>query len=316
MTTLMVVLLIGAIVCYALAIYHYKTTKSEFGTLQEIRDETQSAMAALVDYRNEQRELSNQIENKVEQVNELVYQINTLKNAERQAALQATHATEMAEKEFEVERARRRTEFEQQLADELSNLERQSPKIALESELRTINVQIEEARRTLLIQQAQQRDEQEKEDFNEFHSIKLSPTDLKDIELIREFEPRLTRQEAFRKLVWTEFIQKPIQALCKILEAEKVRGIYKITNIKNGRMYIGQAVDVAARWKDHCKTALGIGSNSYLTNKFYKAMHDEGIENFTFEILEAGDINLSEREAYWVDFYNAVQFGYNSKAGG
>lgn len=316
MTILTVILLIGAVICYTAAIYHYKMTKSEFGNLQELKDEVSFKKQAIDILKADQEHLQNEVTNTTELVNELKNQINTLKNAERQAALQATHAAEMTQKELEIERARRRTEFEQQLADELSNLEKQSPKVALESELRTINVQIEEARRTLLVQQAQQRNEQEKEDFNEFHSIKLSPADLKDIELIREFEPRLTRQEAFRKLVWTEFIQKPIQALCKILDAEKVRGIYKITNIKNGRMYIGQAVDVAARWKDHCKTALGIGSNSYLTNKFYKAMHDEGIENFTFEILEAGDINLSEREAYWVDFYNAVSFGYNSKAGG
>jgi hypothetical protein len=182
--------------------------------------------------------------------------------------------------------------------------------------LRAINVQIEEARRTLKAQQEAALAAMAEEDFVNFHSISLSAADLKDIELIREFEPRLTRQEAFRKLVWTEFIQKPIQALCKSLDAEKVRGVYKITNTKNGRMYIGQAVDVAARWKDHCKTALGIGSSSFMTNKFYKAMHDDGIEQFTFEILEAGNIDLNKREFYWIDFYNATTFGYNSKAGG
>jgi len=28
-------------------------------------------------------------------------------------------------------------------------------------------------------------------------------------------------------------------------------GIYKITNLDNGKMYVGQAVDINRRWKDH-----------------------------------------------------------------
>lgn len=83
-------------------------------------------------------------------------------------------------------------------------------------------------------------------------------------------------------------------------------------------MYIGQAVDIAARWKEHVKCALGIGSTSYLTNKFYKAMHNAGPENFTFEVIELceGKDYLNAREKYWISFYNSNQFGYNSTIGG
>lgn len=235
---------------------------------------------------------------------------------ERVAAERAKFASDLAAKEFKIEAASRRDEFERQLESQLQELEKSSPKAALQSELKAINAEIEQARQTILIQQKQQQELQAKEDFDNFHSITLTAADINDIKFIRQIEPQLTRQEAFRKLIWTEFIQKQVQLLCKTLNAEKVRGIYKITNVVSSKMYIGQAVDIADRWKTHCKTALGIGSNSFMTNKFYKAMHDEGIENFTFEVLEAGDIDLNERERYWIEFYNAIAFGYNSKAGG
>lgn len=54
-----------------------------------------------------------------------------------------------------------------------------------------------------------------------------------------------------------------------------------------------------------------------MTNKFYKALYEEGPENFTFEILEKiPEGSLGEREFYWIDFYNATSFGYNSQIGG
>lgn len=226
-------------------------------------------------------------------------------------------AVQLAEKQLELERERRLAEFKAQLQAEMEDIAMNSPKAALWEELHSINGQIEVARQTLLVQQEQAMNAAKEEDFVNFHSIDLTPQDTKDINLIRQFAPQLTRQEAFFKLIWTEFYQKPIQALCKILNTEKVSGIYKITNTENGRMYIGQAVDVAARWKEHCKCGLGIGSTGYMTNKFYKALHDTGIESFTFEVLELCEKDkLNEREFYWIDFYNATTFGYNSKIGG
>lgn len=128
---------------------------------------------------------------------------------------------------------------------------------------------------------------------------------------------KLTRKDAFYKLIWTEFYQKPLQALCKLLNADKSVGIYKITDTRNQRMYIGQAVDIGTRWKEHVKCGLGIGTTSYLSNKFYTALHNHGAENFTFEILElCSRDKLDERERYWIDFYNAASFGYNTKPGG
>lgn len=83
--------------------------------------------------------------------------------------------------------------------------------------------------------------------------------------------------------------------------------IYKITNKLNGLSYIGQSGDVFERWRQHCSRknrTLGI------------AIEKDGIENFTFEILEKTDSNLAnERECYWISYYKAYPEGYNSNAG-
>lgn len=240
-----------------------------------------------------------------------------LDNDLRVIQAQKDAAQELAVKGLELEREKRMSKFIAELEKEEKELRASSQIEKSKEELDRLNAEINAVRQTLKVQQEQATNAIKEEDFKNFHSIGFSEQDAKDVSLIREFAPRLTRQEAFNKLIWTEFYQKPIQSLCKAVEADKVTGIYKITNIDSDRMYIGQALDIAARWKEHCKCALGIGSTSYQTNKFYKAMHDIGIENFTFEVLEVcPKEKLNEREFFYIDFYNATTFGFNSKAGG
>lgn len=102
----------------------------------------------------------------------------------------------------------------------------------------------------------------------------------------------------------------------KQLGADKVCGIYKITNKKDGRCYIGQSTDIGNRWTEHFKAAIG-GTLTFQTNKFYQAMATEGPESFTYEILEMCDRDkLNERERYWIEFYNSKELGYNTTIGG
>lgn len=68
-------------------------------------------------------------------------------------------------------------------------------------------------------------------------------------------------------------------------------GIYKIENIVNGKVYIGQSVDIEARWAVHKSTALKS------QQPLYRAMRKYGLDNFVFSVLEetAPDI-LTEAE--------------------
>ena len=61
-------------------------------------------------------------------------------------------------------------------------------------------------------------------------------------------------------------------------------GIYKITNLLTEQCYIGQSVNISDRWKQHCKCGLGIEASA--TNILYNSMQQNGIWNFSFELLE------------------------------
>ena len=67
-------------------------------------------------------------------------------------------------------------------------------------------------------------------------------------------------------------------------------GIYKITNLINNKVYIGQSVNIQQRFKKH-KTKYKDISNEESNKILYKAMRKYGLENFSFEIIEECSIN-------------------------
>ena len=78
--------------------------------------------------------------------------------------------------------------------------------------------------------------------------------------------------------------------------------------------YIGQAADIAKRWKDHAKCGLGIDTPA--NNKLYKAMQEDGLWNFSWELLETCSRDLlNEKEAFYIDLYDSCSYGYNSNSG-
>ena len=85
-------------------------------------------------------------------------------------------------------------------------------------------------------------------------------------------------------------------------------GIYKITNLKTNQSYIGQSLDIEKRFKEHI-----YHKDSYID----KAIHDEGISNFSFEILEECKAEeLDFKEDYYIQKYNSNKNGYNLIRGG
>ena len=147
----------------------------------------------------------------------------------------------------------------------------------------------------------------------DFYRLQLSDIDVEEIQRIRSIEPYLRKKEPLNKVVWKVYYEKPYTDLIgRVVGQGRKTGIYKITNLENGMCYVGQAVDIAERWKQHIKR--GIGADPPTSNKLYPAMLAIGVENFTFEIVEQCDgSKLSEREQYWQDFYHAKDFGYSIK---
>ena len=157
--------------------------------------------------------------------------------------------------------------------------------------------------------------EQEIKAQKEYYSINISALELNDVKILRDIEYKLNNPRVLRMLIWQNFFREPMNQLCNNIIGVKTKsGIYKITNQLTNMCYIGQAVDLAKRWKDHAKCGLGI--DTPVNNKLYKAMQLNGLENFTWEILEECRSNeLNEKEKFYIELYQADKFGYNAKGG-
>ena len=87
-------------------------------------------------------------------------------------------------------------------------------------------------------------------------------------------------------------------------------GIYKITNLINQKVYIGQSIDILKRWNAH-KYRATLSEKEY-PEYIYQAIRKYGIENFSFEIIEeCKEEELDEKELKWILFYNSHKKGYN-----
>lgn len=89
--------------------------------------------------------------------------------------------------------------------------------------------------------------------------------------------------------------------------------IYKIFTSCSNKVYIGQTrQSIEDRYKEHLKNC-----SAGVPYHLYNAMRKYGIENFYVEEIEECDNDvLSEREQYWIQYYDSFHNGYNMTIGG
>ena len=147
----------------------------------------------------------------------------------------------------------------------------------------------------------------------DFYRIQLNDIDVEEIKALRSIEHLLRDKEPLNKVIWKCYYEKPTTDLIgRVIGGGIHTGIYKITEIETGKCYVGQAANLADRWKQHIKR--GVGADAPTRNKLYPAMIAAGPENFTFEVIEeCTRALLDEREDYWQDYFKAKEFGYSIK---
>lgn len=91
--------------------------------------------------------------------------------------------------------------------------------------------------------------------------------------------------------------------------------IYKITNIKNDKIYIGKTNNtIEKRFQKHCQDSKILHCEN---RPLYKAMNKYGVNNFKVEKVEECSPEIaSEREKYWIEYYGSFKYGYNATLGG
>lgn len=153
------------------------------------------------------------------------------------------------------------------------------------------------------------------EEQQDFYRIQLDESSRRDVQLINSIRKDFSKIDILDKLIYDGYIKKPVDEMIKrVLKGRAPSGVYKITRLKTGEVYIGQSTDVKARWQQHAKSAFHCGTISH--SILHTTMERDSIENFTWELLEeVPKDELKNREKYWIEFYNSKNFGLNERQG-
>ena len=150
-----------------------------------------------------------------------------------------------------------------------------------------------------LIEQFKKDEEARKE--ADFYRIPISSAAKNDIDKLKGVAAQLSKPTTLYKLIWKEYYENGFNSMIgRVLGGDKDKsGIYKITNINNQMVYIGQAASIGSRWRTHVKR--GLKAEEGTSNRLYTALWEEGIENFTFQVVEFCDRkDLTEREKFYI----------------
>ena len=276
----------------------------------------------LLDFTKQTKELEIQVRSLEERRENIIQTLET--EAKQSGEIFKTQQIQIAEEQIEKAKKELLLEYEKAKEDaKQTYLETLSDMVTdvmseygiKSKELEEVLVKLEEAHaKADAAVKVNKRAEMEKQQ-KDFYRIQLSPEDLEEIKRLREVEQYLRQKEPLNKVIYKCYYEKPLTSMIgRVLGNRKITGIYKITNLDNGMCYVGQSVDVADRWRQHVKR--GVGAEPVTQNKLYPAMKSIGVENFMFELIEECKGNeLTPREKYWTDFYQAQTYGYTVKKG-
>ena len=186
---------------------------------------------------------------------------------------------------------------------------------SLREQLSDVTLELDKMKKTRAAAHEALLKEQEVKDNKNNYRLLPSQTDLADARRLEIVKRELNKPRILSMLVWQTYWQPIAKKQFPLILQDKTKcGIYKITNLITDECYIGQSNDIYRRWSDHCKCGLGI--DTPVGNKLYKAIQEYGLENFTFELLvECSQDELNEKEKYFIELYQADTFGYNSTKG-
>lgn len=264
---------------------------------------------AKLDFEKKEKELDNlqkEISNKKSKIDFIEKEYESKKKL-------IEEASEIAKKEYQTNKEKFDIYLENLKKDSLNEYENNSKLLKEEiDELQRSLTSLKNTKAATIEALQKEKAIQQQKDL---YRLNINDQDLQDISFLKSIQYKISKPRILAMLIWQSYFQ-PLakQKFPTILGSDIVCGIYKITNTTNEMCYIGQSVDIRKRWNDHCKAGLGIDTPQ--GNKLYKAMNEDGLENFTFELIEkCNQEELNDKEKYYIDLYNSIDFGYNGQSG-
>ena len=309
----------------------WKTPKDKIQTINEVVVAQNHQIAADNESLKEQKELinkqiieeTNNLYKIYQQIDEATFKVDTVKE-EAETAKQEFLRTnlEVAQNELDKSLEQMGAKYQQAendyLIEYLSLMAEMTHDVDEDlnnkrQEASDLSTRIANMRSMITALVASQKRAQAEKTEKDFYRLILPKEDLIEIATLREISHKLRDPAPLNKVIWKVYYEKPYTDLVgRVLGQQTHTGIYKITNIENGMSYVGQAVNVAERWRQHIKR--GLGAEAPTRNKLYPAMAEYGVENFTFELLtdcEAKDLNDLE-DKYQIIFH-CKDYGYSIK---
>ena len=329
-----ILLVINLLFLFIFILYYQKNKKKIEKRYIEKRklcleNEIENAISAKVQYRNEldtmiseRSQAAQLIESQIEQAKkqkaELTEQLAVYEKEQKAYIdnyLQVIKEIKTKEVFGEIERQseKAKEELEENYLKMTENFE--CDKKEKQKQIDALQAQIEsfQARQEAINQEILRR--RELEEKTDFFRVCLSDEAIMDITELQMVRQKLKKPEIIDKIIYDNYVAKPVLEMIKrVLQNSTCSGIYKITCQETKEIYIGKSTDIKNRWQQHCKTAFNCGTIA--SSLLHRKMQQYGIENFTFELLEAVPKDkLSEREKFYIDFYKTKETGLNERSG-
>ena len=214
-----------------------KQLQIELASLQAKRDEVQSSIFSLEQQAKESADIFYQKNMEIAQTN----LDKSLENASNYYTTQ-TEQYQNDYKEMMADCAQSISDLINQKRIELKELD-----LAIKEQSEKVNASVEASKRA-----------EEIRSQSDFYKLTIPEEDLDEIKELREVEKHLRNPEPLNKVIWKCYYEKPTTDLIgRVIGSGTHTGIYKITNLTNQMCYVGQAANLAERWKQHIKREIG-----------------------------------------------------------
>lgn len=303
----MILLILGFIFLICSLILFYKANQIKINKNKEQENYEQLLNKQIYQLEQERETLINSQIHKKEEINQDLLEWQEYRKKEIEAYIES-------QKQLADQTVNTAYESAQKQISDINNDIQNTRNIALQ-EKEQIQTEIDKLKASLSAGVEARLREQEKKDKINFYKLSISKADLADVKMLQNLKSSFHKPVVLSKLIWTQYFQKQMTELCdRVLGKKTICGIYKITNLLTEQCYIGQSVNISDRWKQHCKCGLGIEASA--TNVLYNSMQQDGVWNFSFELLEECSRDLlNEKEAFWIDTYSSNIYGLNTMKG-